>query len=288
MSLSDLETVINVSALTNSSVWGMSSDCKRLRVDSDFYYIPQGQNWTKFTFPANFTLDQVDNNITYATSNGKLYKLPPDGNVVLVLDPPHPFPMGANVLTAGQRVALGKTNTTSAWFVGFESNINGQLQKCINYTNFNFVEQPLLEASPMLTKVIMVGKATPPAYLNSTTPRVIADFYLINCPHFQNISLPTTHLHTPSKLRVSLGEEVVHFKQLDNSTNKPIKDVVYYLDRNTVAVMAFEKNIAFPANTQFIRSQVWLTNSGNNFLASEYVWTDPNDTTIKKRIVNVT
>ena len=58
--------------VTNSSMWTMSSDCSRFRVDDRFYYKPAaaGVNYTMFNKPANFTLDQMDDNLNYATSNG--------------------------------------------------------------------------------------------------------------------------------------------------------------------------------------------------------------------------
>ena len=61
-------------------------------------------------------------------------------------------------------------------------------------------------------------------------------------------------MSNPAKIMVDVGEDAVHVVQLDNSTNEPIKDVVYYLDQNTVAIMAFEQPIVLPANTVWIRS----------------------------------
>ena len=154
-------------------------------------------------------------------------------------------------MTAGKRIGLGMTNVTSAWFFGMEEQADGSHQICINYENHAFLEQPILETSPLLTKVLMVGKATHPIHNNTF---VRTDMYFINCPVFQNISLPNKFMSNPAKIMVDVGEDAVHVVQLDNSTNEPIKDVVYYLDQNTVAIMAFEQPIVLPANTMWIRS----------------------------------
>jgi len=136
----------------------------------------------------------------------------------------------------------------------------------------------LLEASPLLTKVLMVGKALRP---NNTAAGsgtfVRTDFYFINCPKFQNISLPNTFMQEPAFIRVNVGEDVVHVLQLDNSTGEPKKDIIYYIDQNTVSLMAFEQAIVVPANTVWVRSQVYLDPfTAESFLFSEYVWTDVN------------
>ena len=104
-------------------------------------------------------------------------------------------------------MGVGKTNTSSAWFMGFED-VNGQFQKCINYSRHDFVVEPKLIASPRLTKVLMVGEATRPASMNvsGTGNIVVADFYLINCPTFQNISFPMKHMTNLPKLDIVVGE----------------------------------------------------------------------------------
>jgi len=89
-------------------------------MDNKFFYGTGGGNYSEFTVPNNFTVDQVSNNITYATStDGDLWKFTTSsGSLDKYYTPPHPFPMGASLLTAGSRIGLGKTNTTSAWFLG--------------------------------------------------------------------------------------------------------------------------------------------------------------------------
>ena len=288
VSLADLQPIINTTTNSNTT-WQISSDCSRFRFDNEFYYSTGGGNFSRYTIQGNFTLDQATDNLTYATStDGDLWKFHPNGTLGLYFTPPQRFPMGATLLSAGNRIGLGKTNTSSAWFLGLED-VSGQIQKCINYSNYDFIEQPILEASPLLTKVLMVGRATRP---NNTAAGgsgtiVRTDFYFINCPTFQNISLPNTHMQDPANIKVNVGEEMVHVLQLHNSTGEPIKDVVFYLPQNTVALMAFEQPIVVPANTVWIRSQVYLDPfSYQNFLLSEYVWTNPNNSATW-RVVNV-
>ena len=69
-------------------------------------------------------------------------------------------------------------------------------------------------------------------------------------------------MSNPAKIMIDVGEDAVHVVQLDNSTNAPINDIVYYLDQNTVALMAFEQPIVLPADTTWIRSQVYLSDNG--------------------------
>ena len=183
----------------------MSLDCSRFRVDNRFYYrIPQTNNYSEFTVPNNFTLDKVDYSVNYATStDGDLWQFNVNtGALEKVFTPPQPFPTGATLLSAGNRVGLGYTTNSSAWFLGLQKDSNGQFQKCINYTNDRFIEQPILEASPLLTKVLMLGKARD-RITNQTT--VVTDFYFIQCPKFLNISLPNTNMQNPSKIRANLG-----------------------------------------------------------------------------------
>ena len=288
ITLTDLSTVSNLT-VTNSSVWQMADDCSRFRVDDKFYYhiAGSGGNFGEFLVPANFTVDQVDANVTHATSTaGDLWKFDvPSGMLKRVLTPPVAFPSGATLLTAGNIVGLGKTTPTSAWFLGLQMQVDGTYQKCINYSEKAFIEQPILETSPLLTKILLVGKATHPIHNNTF---VRTDFYFMNCPTFQNISLPNTYMQNPAKIRIDVGEDAVHLVQLDNSTNAPIKDVVYYLDQNTVAIMAFDQPITLPANTVWIRSQTYLSDFGDTFLLSEFVWTDPNNSSAKHRVINVT
>lgn len=103
----------------------------------------------------------------------------------------------------------------------------------------------------MLTKVLMVGKANDPV---TNTTVILTDFFFINCPNHQKLSLPNDYMSNPSKLYINLGEDVVHATILNNSTSLPEADVVYYVDQNTVAIMAFYQAIVIPANTQWIRS----------------------------------
>ena len=177
-SIANLRTVINGS-VTNSSLWEMSLDCSRFRVDNKFYYrIPQTNNYSEFTVPNNFTLDKVDYSVNYATStDGDLWQFNVNsGALEKVFTPPKPFPTGATLLSAGNRVGLGYTTANSAWFLGLQKDSTGQFQKCINYTNDRFTEQPILEASPLLTKVLMIGKARDRITNLST---VVTDFYFI-------------------------------------------------------------------------------------------------------------
>lgn len=101
---------------------------------------------------------------------------------------------------------MAKTNATAAYFVGL-SDTGSHLNVCIDYANFNFLEEPTVYASPMLTKVLLYGNASPPAWMNTTAnSMIIADFYIIDCPNFQNISLPLDHLANPARSKIYLGE----------------------------------------------------------------------------------
>lgn len=216
----DLFSSISAS-ITNSSMWKIDPNCSRILLDGNFYASVQGQmGWPMVTLPVNFTLDKVDDNVRYMTStSGDLWKLAA-GTITKIFTPPVPFPTGATVLSHGGRIGLGLTNSTSAWFVGLEETTTG-IQKCINYSNTDFIQEPILQASPHLTKIMMVGKASPPSYTNSTAPIVRTDFYFINCPTFQNISLPNTYMQDPSSIQIRVGEDVVQVLQLNNVTSVP-------------------------------------------------------------------
>ena len=192
-------------SVTPSSVWKVSSDCSRVMLDGNMYLTLDGNTWMSTTHPSGFTLDTTDANLTYALStDGSLWKLTPAG-LVQYFVPPVAFPAGSQIFTAAGAIGLAKTTTTSAWFTGFVDT-GSTLQKCINYSFHDFVAQPRIFPSPSLTKVLVLGEANKPAWINSAGTMTKADLYVIECPNFQNISLPLDHLQTPANTRVNLGE----------------------------------------------------------------------------------
>jgi hypothetical protein len=195
------------------------------------------------------------------------------------------FPAGSEIFTSRRIVGLGKTTATSAWFIGFTDNGTG-LNKCINYSFTDFAAPPKIWTSPSLTKVMVLGVANNPSWMTAGTT-VKADVYVIECPNFQNISVPTDHLQTPANVRVNLGEEFLHITKVDGS-GVPTNDVVYYFQKGKVALQAFNQPVTLPAATVWVRSQIWRNSTTHiNYLMSEYLWTDPNSATNTKRIVNV-
>ena len=182
--------------------------------------------WMPFNSSANFTLDTVDANLTIALgTNGNLWRLSPTGFSPYFM-PPVPFPPGSDIHTFQGLVGLGKVNTSSAWFTGFSDNGTG-LNKCINYSNHDFVTPPKIFNSPSLSKVFVLGVANKPAWMNSTGTIIRADLYVIECPNFQNISIPLDHLQDPVNVRINLGEDFIHIVKVDGS-GVPTGDVVYY------------------------------------------------------------
>lgn len=202
-SVAELFSLLGASVTANS-VWGASDDCTRIRLDGNFYHMTPGTTtWAALTPPSGFTLGTVDANITIALStSGSLYKYSPSG-FTLYFTPPVAFPANSEVVTWGPKVGLASTTATSAWFVGLIDN-GTHLNKCINYSNPDFVAQPKITTSPSLTKVLILGSANKPAWKGTGT-EIRADLYVIECPNFQNISVPLTHLDTPANVRVNLG-----------------------------------------------------------------------------------
>ena len=106
--------------INSGFTWVVSPDCSRIYVDGDLYERASGSaTWSIVTKPVNFTVDQIDDKAKYMTSTfGDLWKL--SGGLTKIFTPDVPFPAGATVLSHNNRIGLGLTNSTSAWFVGME------------------------------------------------------------------------------------------------------------------------------------------------------------------------
>lgn len=164
-------------SVTQNSIWGASDDCTRVRLDGNFYQKDQGNNWVVITNPQGFTLDTVDANLTFALgTDGNLWKITPSG-IVSYFIPPTAFPAGSGIFTWRSIVGLGKTTSTSAWFIGFTDSSSG-LNKCINYSFTDFVSTPTIYTSPKLTKVLVLGTANNPSYMSAGT-FIKADLWVI-------------------------------------------------------------------------------------------------------------
>ena len=238
-------------SLSGATNWAISDDCRRFWLDTEVFYLDSNNAWAVYTRPSGLTISTVDQNVTFALgTDGSLYKILPT-SIAIYFTPTTPFPAGSSMYTHSHMLGLGTTGATSAEFVGFTDD-GTTLKSCINYTKTDFVSQPKIFKSPSLTKVLILGEAPKPSYMG-TGNMVYTEFYLIQCPNFQNLTLPTTHFTNLANIKVNLGESFIHITKV-NGAGTPTNDVVYYFKQGTVAISVFDKAITLPANTAWVRS----------------------------------
>ena len=161
------EEVGNVSQIFNSSatngtsssnplVWDLSTDCSRVRV-GPYIFFRNGSFLTKI-MSMSFTVNHVDQTITYVTSTmGSIYKFnnntdsfdffyAPNGNTTAF----------SHIRSYGDRIIVNESTSIGAWVEAYVVEGN-TLSKVFSYESMNFFETPMIETSPDLSQVLIVG-----------------------------------------------------------------------------------------------------------------------------------
>ena len=267
--------------ITSSTVWGVSTNGDRFRVDNKIFAFSSGS----FTQVAtNVTWVTIDNELLYILGANKVvYHLnTTDLTFKNITNSTVFIPASATILSYPMTGAFAITylNATSAEVQVFAPDSNGNTVSMFNFTFASYTNAPTVHFSPMLTKVLIFGTAT----VNSVSTLLINaysfDFATLT---FDSIKFPTAPLTNTASLGLSIGDNFLYARQVTTSNGNPAMEWAYFLSGGIYPQLILNKNITVTLGSTWLKAVFIEVGRGYAYLMNEFL-----DTTVTPQNIVVT
>lgn len=214
-----LTSVLAGFTVNSSSVWGVSSDGARLRLDSNIFVLVNGT----FTLVNNtITWVAVDMDLLIVVAANKIvYKLNTTSLAFKNVTNTTVFiPASATVHSVGMGMhfAIVYTNATSVEVQVFGHDSKGNVVAMFNYTVGTFTNAPTVIFSPLLTKLLVHGTAT----VNGTSTLLINAYSLsYTFLTAEMIRFPMAPQTDSSSLYLTIADNFLYARQLTTASGNP-------------------------------------------------------------------
>lgn len=151
---------------------------------------------------------------------------------------------------------------TAASVTAFILNSSNNAVTCLNYTFNSFTGQPIIQFSPQLTKVLIMG----PVSFSNQIDLFYVDYQNLTS---QNISFPQSTIYNPATTYFYLEDRFIYIRQVqDPSVTRDDQEFVYYFAKDIVA-----KSILANTYTKDTTTSKWVKTIIVNGQGSSYLLT---------------
>jgi hypothetical protein len=269
--------------ITSSTVWGVSTNGDRFRVDNKIFVFSSGSgSFTQVT--TSVTWVSIDNELLYVLGGNKVvYHLnTTDLTFKNITNSTVFIPASATILSYPMTGAFAITylNATSAEVQVFAPDSNNNTVSMFNFTFSSYTNAPTVHFSPMLTKVLIFGTTT----VNSVSTLLINaysfDFATLT---FDTIQFPTAPLTNTASLGLSIGDNFLYARQLTTSNGNPAMEWAYFLSGGIYPQLILNKNITVTLGSTWLKAVFIEVGRGYAYLMNEFL-----DTTVTPQNIVVT